>query len=317
MAGATAGSATTYFNQVSDSLRVLTLTINNRCNLSCPHCYLQYDGDQTCISEDLISTVLASQFAHLAIVGKEPLVDAQSVGISERLIFDCVRSGRTVSFITNGMGLVRLQPEALASTEWIDVSLDAGPETYHKYRKANYQKVVEQANRALSSGLKTLNALHTLSSTNLKCVEDMVAVSKDVPWSKIIFSPFVHARNHGRTLVSPVSLNDLFSTLSNSSAFMECEKAILLLGEDAFREQGLNANQILNEASKAGLSSKLTLLSHDPLELGYLRLTYDGRIMTPYQSLHPADYHLAGIPANTFSNLQDAFTSLSPAPSLS
>ena len=31
-------------------------------------------------------------------------------------------------------------------------------------------------------------------------------------------------------------------------------------------------------------------MSHDPLLLGYLRLTYYGFVMTPYQSLHPADY---------------------------
>jgi MoaA/NifB/PqqE/SkfB family radical SAM enzyme len=312
MAGAMAGSAVSYYNQRSDTLQVLTLTINNKCNLSCPHCYLQYQGNNLCISDDLIDVVLASDFVHLAIVGKEPLVDVASRRICERLIAGCTRSGKTSSLITNAINLGRLAAESFGQLQWVDVSLDGGPETYHRYRRSEYSTIVEQAHYALHSGLKTLNALHTLCDANLNNIDDMVAVAKDVPWSRILFAPFLRVRNHGRTPAATVSIQDLVSALLNSSAFMHCETANLILGEDSFKEHGLNASQVRNEFEKAGLWSKIIQVPCDPFQLGYLRVTYDGYIMTPYQSLHPADYRSTAISAESFDKLEEAFKSLMP-----
>ncbi len=312
MAGATAGSATTHLNQLSDNLQVLTLTINNQCNMSCPHCYLQYDGDSGRISEELITSVISSKYSHLAIIGKEPLLDMESARVTERLIHDCVRSGKTVSITTNGSGLSRLDSKTLGLVRWIDISLDGGPGTYQQYRGANYWKLIELAKHSLNKGLRELNALHTLTSENLHNLDDMVAIAEDVPWNQIIFSPYVMVRNHGKTPVSRVGLDELLSALANSKNFLNCRNTTLMLGADFFKDQGIESEWLVDKIRDAGIFHKVSMISHDPLRLGYMRLTYDGYIMTPYQSLHPADYHLSASSVKSFANLQEAFATLSP-----
>ena len=123
MTGAMAGSTATRFAVPRDQLDVLTLTINNSCSLDCPHCYLRYDGPARLIDRGLVEEVFRARFRHLAVVGKEPLLDPSSAAVCEDLIYGCDRSGKSSSIITNGFGLRLLSPTALAALSWVDVKL--------------------------------------------------------------------------------------------------------------------------------------------------------------------------------------------------
>ena len=81
MAGAIAGTAlVNYAPNISKKLSTVTLTVNNLCNLQCPHCYLQYDGGETkYISPSILEHLYNAEFKHLVIVGKEPFVNTKTV----------------------------------------------------------------------------------------------------------------------------------------------------------------------------------------------------------------------------------------------
>jgi len=313
MSGAMAGSTTTTHQTVSDRLEVVTLTINNRCNLRCPHCYLQYDGPSGRMADSVIDAVLRSGAQHVAIVGKEPLVDRESVLLSEALVRQSVLVGKTVSLVTNGLRLDRLSSEALKALAWVDVSLDGGPSTYRRYRRGNFARLIGSVNNAVSAGLRSANALHTLSSVNLNAIDDMMAVAQLAPWEKIIFSPYMAVKNHGQNPTSPVALVRLLAALGSSAGFMSNPRAFLLLGSDAFLDEKLSPAEVAHALADAGLTSKVFRVEHDPLQLGYLRVTYDGFVMTPYQSLHPADYRTFATTLDHYSSIDSAFAFLRAA----
>src|ERR1035438_763554 len=91
MAGAIAGSAI-FCCSPTERLDTVTLTVNNACNLACPHCYLQYHSPVKKFRESLFDVLERSAFRHPAVVGKEPLFDGGSVAICERLAALSIRS---------------------------------------------------------------------------------------------------------------------------------------------------------------------------------------------------------------------------------
>src|SRR5205823_5589008 len=117
MAGAMAGSAVLKSHRRSacrGNLRTVTLTINNICQLQCPHCYLNYREQSPRILQDVLALLGDSEWLHLAIVGKEPLANADSVATCHAAMRMCRKKNATVSLITNGIGLDALTPEMLA-----------------------------------------------------------------------------------------------------------------------------------------------------------------------------------------------------------
>src|SRR5688500_15997163 len=110
MGGVVAGSAVLNA-KVAGKLHTVTLTVNNRCNLHCPHCYLQYDGIDRLIAPEAIDYLFdrPSSLRHVAIVGMEPLVTRRSVEVCGTIIHRAKQAGITVSLITNGINLPWLQ----------------------------------------------------------------------------------------------------------------------------------------------------------------------------------------------------------------
>lgn len=290
MTGAMAGSTALQFRTPRETLDVLTLTINNSCNLDCPHCYLRYDGPSQLIDRSVVELVAKAQFRHLAVVGKEPLLDAASAAVCEDLVGQCRAVNKSCSLITNGFGLRLLSAETLAALAWVDVSLDGGPTTYGSYRRGSYPKLVRLVRHAIEAGLTTVNGLFTLSSTTLPYLEDMMAVEAELPWNKLVFSPFSAVRSHGIQRVGVTPLRKMLGELAKCESFQASSRAVLLLGADAGASEGLEFQQVEELLRGLGLDRKTTHVSCDPLILGYLRVTYDGFVMTPYQSLHPAAY---------------------------
>jgi hypothetical protein len=249
----------------------------------------------------------------VAIVGKEPLVDPLAVAATENLVGHCTARGKSVSLVTNGLGLHRLSATTLARLEWIDVSMDGGPASYSVYRRGDFDGVIRNVQLALNQGARFINAIHTVSSLNLQNIDDMMAISAMAGWNKIIFSPYAQVRNHGSNSTSPIPFGRLLDALGRSEHFMKHPSALMLIGSHAFSDQGIDAEGVARMIEAAGLSNKVLRVEHDPLQLGYIRVTYDGYVMTPYQSLHPADYRAFATPVQDHDSLDTAFEYLRAA----
>lgn len=291
-----AGSAVLRFQSKTDCLRVVTLTVNNQCNLSCQHCYLQYDGPRDTITEDVLATLSVAKFDHLAIVGKEPFASIETTRVVERIIRRFSALGKTVSAITNGLGLYRLGEPDLERLAWIDVSLDGGPRTYAAYRGRPYADILRNLACLGKVGYENVNALHVVNRANHMSISDMIAVKQDFPFKNIVVSPYVKTRHGRQHETSEVSFDEFCKALGTCQAFMESDNSLILLSADAFLSLRLNPAQRYETLAQWGLDSKTVLLSHDPLRLGFIRVTYDGLVLTPSESLHTEEYLKIGRP---------------------
>ncbi len=294
MTGAMAGSTVLHFDERTDTLRVVTLTVNNLCNLRCPHCYLQYDGDSDCISDDLARLVTEADYEHLAIVGKEPLVNRTAAKRCQDLITRAAATGKSVSLITNGLGLAYLPAQVLSDLAWIDVSLDGGPSTYAMYRGASYSRLSRNLNWLFGNGFEEVNALNTLSYSNIGAVDDMMLAGDEFPFKRILFSPYVETLNQGSNSAAFLPLETLCSALRGSEQFLASIRASLILGAHTYSQFGVSRNQIDGLLRRHFLHDKTVIVNDDPLNLGILRVTYDGLVLTPYESLHTAKYLQVG-----------------------
>jgi hypothetical protein len=263
------------------------------------------------ISEETFQGIVHSSAQHVSIVGKEPLVDRSSVLMTERLVEECTRGGKTVSLITNGLGLHRLSSEAVRRLEWIDVSLDGGPATYHLYRRGNFDRVIQNVRSALQRGARSINALHTVSSFNLANIDDMMAARPLANWDKIIFSPYAEVRNNGFNPTSTVEFSAFLEALGCSKGFRSDANAFVLIGRG--EAHPVYPDPITSAIESANLIDKVLRIESDPLLLGYVRVTYDGYLLTPYQSLNPADYREYAIDLARYASVDVAFEHLRAA----
>jgi sulfatase maturation enzyme AslB (radical SAM superfamily) len=287
MAGAIAGTALlnlTKNDKLSDKLEIVTLTVNNECNGGCPQCYLQYNGPENYVSGEVMDAIVAGDFRHLAIVGKEPLFNASHAKQTENLAERVILSKKTVSMITNGANLYLLNDPELFS--FIDVSFDGGKKTYS--RNGIYGKIIDNINNLRQSGVK-FNALHTLYGENLKNISDMVSINDDANFDIVMFSPYLMTRNDGINYVSAVTLEEVFQKAADNKEFMAHKNTLLNVDLFHAQQQGININMVKEQTDKYGLENKTILFDSD-LSKQVVRVTYDGYIMTPKDSLNPADY---------------------------
>ncbi|MCF0075246.1 radical SAM protein [Dyadobacter sp. CY261] len=306
MAGAIAGTALVDFApHLTRKLTTITLTINNLCNLSCPHCYLQYKPSKSSnyISQQVMNAVEETSFKHLVIVGKEPLVNSHSQEIVGKIVSANVKRGKTIGLITNGLKLSKLAQSSAADLSYIDVSFDGGKETYHLYRKADFGEVIGNIH-AVSRNLPHLqfNALHVVNLSTARHISDMVNVKNYANFNKIMFSPYIETKNDGENTVERLPIRIVLEKFASNPDFMYTENAFILLdiyhllGESKlFHDEGFNSmNEIKNTVLSLGLEGKVKLIENDPLSHGFLRVTYDGYLLSPYKSLDPSYYRETG-----------------------
>lgn len=305
MTGAMAGSAILYAPNQSNKLHTVTMTINNSCNLQCPHCYLQYSGSKSTISENILQKVYCSNFNHLAIVGKEPTLHPE---LLEKIVLEMKRNGRTASIITNGIQLNNLSTETLQNLSYIDVSFDGGPETYFKNRKSDYQKIISNIKDAKARGCSHINALHTLYKENIADIDDMVMISRDIEFDHILFSAYQESRNNGKnSVVSLRLIDEILPALAKSKEFCSQPTAKLLIGK--LESQAPEFNQkLLKKISQLKLEDKVLFDPVDPLLKGFIRLNYDGMVMVPLDSIHPKNYHSTSVELENKNNLNEIFS---------
>lgn len=289
MAGVVAGSVISNYGMYSPVVRLVALTVNNICNLKCPHCYLQYTGQNQYFPQSLQDTLLAQPFEHLAIVGMEPFVNKKTALSTIELAERARSAGKTVSAITNGYGLKFLDSHACSLFDFIDVSFDGGLETYTRFRAGDLTRLRESIDRVRSYGLP-LNALHTLYQENIGNIDDMLTVLQFYDFQKVLFSPYVETMNEGKNCVGQIPLLHILKALVQSEAFRQEPKAYLLLDSYHYMSEKVDEASVKAELARLKLSQKVHVVPHTPLQVGSIRVTYDGLIMSPATALHTAMY---------------------------
>lgn len=306
MTGAMAGAAMLYVPKETKKLHTVALTINNACNLKCPHCYLQYEGVTGTLSEENAKKIFNSDFKHLAIVGKEPTLNP---GLVKELAVENSKLGRRTSIITNGVNLHSLSKQTLSLLDYIDISFDGGPETYNQVRSGDFKRVLTNAIQAHEQGVRSVNALHTLYAENIRNIEDMVSVGSLFKFDHIVFSPYI-SYNSGNAKVTRLSLtNEILPALAENAKFMNDERAKLLVSRLDLRSD--NPEHFLNEVNRLGLKDKVHYFEN-PLINGVIRVNYDGLVLTPNDSIDTVSYKTKGylLADPKFKNLNEILAQL-------
>ena len=305
MAGAIAGTSSLDL-ELNDTLDIVTLVVNDLCNLSCPHCYLQTDPKTNFIDGGISEYLVSQDFRHLAIVGKEPLLNPSTVKKTSELISSAKRSGKSVSLITNGLNLTLLD-DVLFDLSFIDVSFDGGPETYP--RNTNYDCIVSSISDIRDRGFDRINFLHTLYSENIKNIDDMMKVPFDGS-DIVLFSSFLDTANAGETYVSSLSLEETAKYLSQSRYFCETDNSLWLIDSHHLKQDGLSLEQAKKIIDSAGLSDKVNFMPERSVDYGILRVHSDGSLLLPRDSLNTASYVYKSIPIDLDVDLGHQFQAL-------
>ena len=293
MAGAIAGTAILKIKGVQDKLDTITLTINNECNMQCRHCYLQYVSSKRIIDDSVLESIFESEFRHLVVVGKEPLVNRDSINKVCEIVELCRKAGHSVSFVTNGLNLSLLPSEIIPQIDYIDVSFDGGALSYDRFRKGNLSKILEGIQYCLSQGLKEVNALHTICSQTIDNITDCINLNSFVPFSTILFTPYLITHNQGHNTVSAIPLTEIISRLCSNETFNNTEGTLLLIDNYHIEQDGISVVDLHTALDVVKCKNKYRVIDEDPICYGILRVTYDGLILSPRQSLHTAFYNTA------------------------
>lgn len=288
----------------------IAVTINSTCQLQCPHCYLgesdsstrrQLPGFGTDIDTETIHTLfqeidqLPYEVENIAIVAMESFLDRNSTENVRRIGREAKRRGIAFGAITNGLGLRRyLDPKLGDILDYLDVSLDGGPETYSDYRKAPFDKVVRGVEYAATQGVKRFNILNTLSDRNVGAIGDMLEgiarMESVAPVGIAMFSPYVTARS-GRNLCEMMPTIEVSRALSQNQAFMarDPERCFLALDCYHFLSRGENEETVV-ETLRTELGDELCMrvrLFGDPVTDDRIaRVTWEGLFVHPLEALH-------------------------------
>jgi MoaA/NifB/PqqE/SkfB family radical SAM enzyme len=290
MAGAMAGSAILAASDRSSALSIVTLTVNNSCNLACPHCYLQYSGPGGLASASVIDAVLASSCAGISIVGKEPLANRASVALVREIVERADEAGKWVSLITNGLNASLLPLDLAAKFAWIDVSLDGGAATYERYRRGSWEKLARSLAMLRHDAGVDLRLLQTLSQETVTAVDEMIDVGVAAQATMTIFSPFQPTRSTGTQSARAIDPDAYLSALephrNSPHDFRVTMDALYAhqFAETKAVERGVNL-----------FADRFVYVSDDPIDRGLIRVTYDGLALSPFASVNTADYGRAGI----------------------
>jgi len=306
MAGAIAGSVILELRRQTPDLELITLTVNNTCNLQCPHCYLQYDAHDEYVCDAVVDRIMESSAARLAIVGKEPFVSRAVAQRTWRLMNLAVRAGKRVSVVTNGFGLQYLPAGLSDDIDFVDVSFDGGPETYSQYRKASFSTLAERIGRHVAAGFRRFRALAVLSTATLHAIDDIMRLEEIDGVEFVMMSPYLPTSNNGVNNVRAISLDYVLKTLAACERFRDSKRSLLLIAAHELRLLGEDVRRTREHIEALGLTKQVAFVENDPLQLGIIRVNYDGLAMTPLQSLHPALYRRDGIPVAN-SSLVDLF----------
>lgn len=168
-------------------LQVVSVVVNNLCNLRCRHCYLEPED----ISHQLLPAEWGSFFTSLfrdavpdilTFAGKEVFADR----VSSAVLFDAINqrnriqgqhTRRTrIGVITNGTLLKPYRQQLIDNTpDWIDVSVDGTPQINDSVRGENaFQRLEPNLRWLASEMLERIWITHTLMEHNSSHLNHLV-----------------------------------------------------------------------------------------------------------------------------------------------
>jgi pyruvate-formate lyase-activating enzyme len=291
MAGAMAGSAILAAATSCARLSTVTLTINNDCNLSCPHCYLQYEGRGGVVSPATLKSIFESSCERICVVGKEPLANRSSIETVRALVWDASARSKSVSLITNGLNAALLPAETVRALAWIDISLDGGPRTYGAYRQGSWPKLLRAVSALRANGCREIRLLQTISRETAGAIDDMLDAHAELGADLTLFSPFQPTRSHGSQRTSAISPVAVVDALAPYAA-----RADVMLAADGLYASPYPEAESAFARARQLFGDRFVFVSSDPIDRGLIRVTYDGLVMTPFQAVDTADYATKGRP---------------------
>jgi sulfatase maturation enzyme AslB (radical SAM superfamily) len=269
----------------------IALTINNVCNMECPHCYLNLVSAKNYITDTVLAKLRDDYFMaevkEVVVVGKEPLANLRSIDIVTRLA-EMLPSKINLSIITNGIGLPHLPETTASHLSEVCLSLDGGPATYDHFRgeasvgqRHTWSDVVASVASLRRRSLLTI--LHTVSDST-QDIDDMMSMEALDP-NKILFSPFVKTGYVTDQALEVLSIPDLFATFSQSKKFVNTSNAFLVLGTHS--AQGVPREELREMVAASGLGGKVRWLGSSEQ---YVRITHDGKVLTSAEALNMLAY---------------------------
>lgn len=286
--GAFAGSAALLCRELRSDVSVVTLTMNNSCNLKCPHCYLQYAEGDAYVAPYVVEAIAQSRAEAVAIVGMEPLKNRRSAD-ELGLIVDAVKAGgKKVGLVTNGLNAHLMRPDTARLLDWVDVSVDGVRGTYRAIRGAPVAKLERGVAQLHELGVRQVNVLHTLHADNIGELAELASFGRELAaGGQVIFSPFSATRHEGvqaRDLtITPRSFLDALGGLD-----CDLTKCWVVLDLDWLPDKEDRAE--FAARVDAELGGRTIMFTADPASYGMIRITYDARVMTPRQAMHTSDY---------------------------
>ncbi len=292
--GAFAGSAALFCKELRPDISVVTLTMNNSCNLRCPHCYLQYAGEDAYVAPYVVDAIAASCAEAVAIVGMEPLKNLRSAAEVAVIVKAVKASGKKVGLVTNGLNAHLLHPKTAQLLDWVDVSIDGVRSTYQSIRGAPVAKLERGVARLHELGVRQVNVLHTLHTDNIAQLAELATFGRELAeGGQVILSPFSATRHEG---VQPRDLTITPGAFLAALQGPDCDLADCWVVLDLdwlpeIRDRAEFASRV-----EDALDGRAVLFKADPASYGMVRITYDARVMTPRQAMHTSDYRNATRP---------------------
>lgn len=286
-------------------LTKVALTINNVCNLNCPHCYLQYlppELNDNSISDEVIEKVFAINGLELVVIaGMEPFYNKNSVQLLERIASHFFSKGVKVNVVTNGLNLNLITDKLIETLSVIDISLDGGSKTYQGYREGSFNKLVANIAYLKERNFKgAINCLNVISAETVDAIDDMIEADMFFNFKKIYFSPYIKTINDGKNTVHNSSIESILLKLKQNKLFMENDKCIMFFGVNhvvtdvSKKEELLHRNDWITSFIQQNFQEEKVLYAAESLKQGFLRITYDGLLLDPYHALHPSLYKKFG-----------------------
>jgi len=269
---------------------VLTVSINDGCNLMCPHCYLFKGswGKQT-MTDEIIATINLSGYKFVHVVATEPFLNSESIRATTKLGHRTKKAGLGFSVITNGLNIplaFKLEPSLRELLDFIDVSMDGPtPQLYKKFRGGSYKKFISGVDYAKNAGID-VSILSVLSEETLGYFDEIIRVSEELSTSRFLMAPLVITASREVTfgVHREKYLADIIKMAANSLEFCQSKKGLLDIGLTHTKQSGESMDELKGLASKLGVSEKMFFLEKDP-DLLIDRVLVDGKVVAPSTTL--------------------------------
>lgn len=208
-------------HNVTDNVRNLHLYLTNKCNLSCPHCYM-FSGkanDNELTTSEVLQLIndykTIADGKRITLSGGEPSTRIDF----EKILNHCYELGLEVKVLTNGALLTRYVIDRIHKyISEVQISIDGYSEDTNAVIRGvgHFQKALEAVDCFVSHGVRTsiaitpsLEALQSNPSDFVKFAQDMISKYDGKP----LDVKFAEGITNGRNISPSQSYNDQYGAI--------------------------------------------------------------------------------------------------------